>query len=262
MREENIDLEPGSSIRAEQAFPAISKLHSTTVGCKNCNDGIISTAVRIRTAADVPEIKMKRCECFNKYRMYKKYLIGGIPREFWNFKDIELDINHHTEESVNSYIWNIKDCFNKGLGALIIDEEKGFNCSGKTSIGIKILENASALNYSIHYTNAHDLMRLMHDIRFGSSRELFNEIMGVDFLFIDDIAEIRSSEQYPDFVSHIKKRFSDLQVNIFAVKSGVTIIELFDRSFIETMHRNMIKIDVIQHVAKIKSGRFTTLNNK
>jgi len=240
--------------REQEFYSIIERLYNSTIlKCKKCNNGFIEKKIKdIESSIYSDPLK---CDCFKVYEKCKSYIISGIPREFWDAKNKDLQIEPDNKKTIQKYIDNIEKMYLKGLGILFIGSKLGLgepnSGSGKTISSIKILENAAEMKKNVHYITMnsffHFLYRTMSD-DINNNKEhylnLIDEINSVDFLVIDEIGKIKKSDYvYYCFEDMIRKRAAQLLVTILITNMSEKELEDFvGPSLMDILKTTMIKL--------------------
>lgn len=123
-------------------------------------------------------------KCDKKISLYSKMALANIPVKYWDF---ELDNIENTKslEKSKKYINNIEIAYKDGLGLFLC----GKNGSGKTLAACLIGKEGIKKGYTTRFTFLNEIISAFTDSMYNKElrEELQKDILGVDFLILDDI---------------------------------------------------------------------------
>jgi len=184
--------------------------------CKKCEgDGSIPTGKFV----DDITMEYKDCECKKEFIKIKEYILSGVPKKKLSLlsqktKNVKV-INTLTDERVslyklvvNTYIKKFDDAKKDGLGLMFF----GSTGNGKTTSSLYILMNLVDLGYDCYYVYFKDLIGLLIEGYSDQDKSLlFKEIIGVDFLVVDELSLVGrvTPHMIAEFTSICKQRFEE-----------------------------------------------------
>ena len=225
------------SARQKYYMVPISKARQQIIdSCKKCDAGFIEVKEKINSVEDLAIDRAVECECRRKAHLIEKRIESGIPRQFQSMAiDARLNINVSAKETIDFYIEKIDEVYKKGLCILIVTDKFIF---ARQAAGIKILLNAINKGYSAHYIdmNRYFDFKTKHFRDDGINVDDFiNEVEATDFLCIDNIGNIVSTEYVRNtFTSMMSERISQClptvlitSLNSFDDYLGSNFVNLF-----------------------------------
>lgn len=205
--------------RYETIRPKIKALRKEIIGkCKVCNGtGRLPTGKTIDKSNLIFEYI--ECECCQKFKENKRYLLANLPRRRYNIQDSKFKkrkaINTLTNKQVdvyqniiNKYLEDFSKAKQNGLGLLLFGTPGG----GKTTAALRILVTLLNKNIDCYYIYFKDLIGLLLESYSDQAKKnLFKEITNVDVLFIDELSLVGrvTPHMIAEFTSICKNRFEN-----------------------------------------------------
>lgn len=135
--------------------------------------------------ASCTQCKGKGCvKCSSEFDLFERCAHSGIPLKYWN-----LDLDHLEENSsvknVKSYMSKLDLAYREGQGVFIF----GKNGNGKTLSACAIGKEALRKNKTVRFTFLGEVISSFMNSMYDQKQrdKLRNDILGVDFLILDDV---------------------------------------------------------------------------
>ena len=236
-----------------QKYTITNKLFTFSQKARQDLDAFEDKRLRIqrRKASDFSEKKNENpqnssyglCECRIRADQKRTLVIGNLPHSFSDIRypDIisrDITIVGDRKIDIKSFIRFYTKRFSKAKRSSLGCNFFGGNGRGKTFIASFIAAQLALRRYSIHYIPFFLLIDTMASGNFQTNL-LFREIMGVDFLVIDDIG---NEQQYRrkacnEIAFFLKQRNSKRLVNLFIfniANKREDLLEFYDSTFVST----------------------------
>ena len=184
--------------------------------CEKCEgEGHIPTGNLI----DKITMEYQDCECKKEFMKIKNYILSGVPKKKLSLLHQEIKnvnvINCLTDEKVSLYKTVVRKYIKKfdkarkeGLGLMFF----GSTGNGKTTSSLHILMSLVNNGYDCYYVYFKDLIGLLIEGYSDHDKSLlFKEIIGVDFLVVDELSLVGrvTPHMIAEFTSICKQRFED-----------------------------------------------------
>lgn len=130
--------------------------------------------------------------CAMEFDLHTKYAQAGIPIKYWDLNLTDLDPNGKGVKEVTNYVKKLKLAYMEGQGLLAY----GKNGNGKTLCACAIGKEAIKQGYSVRFTFLGEIIAAFMNTMYDSKQRerLKDDILGVDFLILDDIDKAYISE--------------------------------------------------------------------
>ena len=199
----------------------VSEERSRVIGeCKLCNgSGIVKN--RKNLINGISGIKsFSKCKYAKRFDIVRKRILSNIPRKYLYGKFKKVQKNW--DDIVTEFCDNMEGKFKRGIGIYLY----GPNGTGKTAMLCYILRKTLIKKIPSFYITMYDLFTM---IRSGFDNEFQNElskdIMDMDFLIIDEVGKIKTTEFVVfEFENMIRRRINQRKVT--ALASNYTVVEL------------------------------------
>lgn len=247
-------LQDGLSVRESYVCRALDRIYDSVVGaCQKCDHGFVSEKPQGDSVESLISTSAKKCECYKTYEKIKAYVISGIPREFWAMAEHDLadfKIGDKEKEKLLLYLEKLKPVYEHGIN-LLFDNPEGIdkpnNGTGKTSIACKVLEHALLQGHTAHFTSMQNLFGLIFRTKGDKSdaeeyMRYIDEIEGVDFLCIDELGKMSTSEfvRYK-FEDMIRTRSQKLLVTILVTNMSIEELRTnFGKSVLDILSNSVV----------------------
>ena len=185
--------------------------------CKKCNgDGWILKSLNYKDLG-----KFEKCKCKEKFELEKMLILANFPnkriktvkndKSFKNRKAKNFLTGKLVEVSsdiVNKYFKGFKKASDSGLGMMFF----GKPGTSKTTTALRIIKKLSRKNIDCYYIFFKDMIELLYNSYSNNElKPLYNEIINVDLLVIDEISLIGriTENMIAEFSSVCKQRFEN-----------------------------------------------------
>lgn len=123
--------------------------------------------------------------CSSIFDAYSSFARSGIPIKYWELGLNDLGIDNPCIVEVNSFCNKLKLAYESGQGIFLY----GQNGTGKTLSACHIAKQAILQGFSVRFTFLGEIISSFINTMYNSSEreKLKQDILGVDFLIIDDI---------------------------------------------------------------------------
>jgi len=130
--------------------------------------------------------------CSAQFDHYEQIAFSGIPLVYWNLDLHELNPESPGVLEVTKYLEKLPLAYDEGRGLFIY----GKNGNGKTLCACAIGKQALRQGYTVRYTFLGDVISAFVDAMYDSDakKQLREDILGVDFLILDDVDKAYISE--------------------------------------------------------------------
>jgi DNA replication protein DnaC len=149
--------------------------------------------LKVEIVQTCPQCKGLTCNyCSAKYDFYEQVAHAGIPIKYWDLELSDLDPKAQGVSEVKSYLSKLKEAYEGGKGIFAY----GKNGNGKTLCACVIGKEAIKRNYTVRYTFLGEVISAFVDTMYDQSarEQLKEDILGVDFLILDDVDKTYKSE--------------------------------------------------------------------
>lgn len=260
----------------------IKAAHQKIVGkCKFCGgEGlIIDSAVRFKLGRPTDDIKQylssiaqerKECKCMSVFKHVITCIEANLPDDLWNInrafvedvkvRDTANNRSLSIKKIIEGYVKNIDAALDSGVGFLFF----GPNGTGKTFFGCKILMSALKFKYSAHYMFFVDFVEMLKDFDNDFVYRVIDEIMDVDFLFMDEIGKEYKISQFvkTNFEKLLKQRLSKRKPIIFATNLDYNQLSSFYGPSVISVISNINLMLSFDKIPDMRSRRYKTKVNK
>jgi DNA replication protein DnaC len=247
------------SVREEfaNASGAIDKLYDGIVlKCDKCQEGFLRDDKKVSSLSDLVSSSLIKCHCFRKYERLKSYVVSDIPREFWQMKETNFELEPQVQKQIDMYFEKLENAIEKGVGILFIGSSEGSakpnSGVGKSALGTKALEYAIELGKTVHYATLQSYFNLLFRTMDESESKqryvsLVDEIENVDVLCIDEVGKVKKSEfKYYRFEDMIRRRASKLLVTIIITNMNEGELQEFvGPSIMDILRHSMIRVQLV-----------------
>lgn len=191
--------------------------------------------------------------CSAKYDLYERLAHSNVPLKYWKFKLSDLNDEILGVESAKKYISKLDQAYKEGQGLFI----HGANGNGKTLCATIIAKEALKRNYTVRFAFLGEIISAFIDTLYDqeSRQRLQEDILGVDFLIIDDVDKAYLKEsKYIDATldSLFRTRVQNsLPVIMTANKSLEDVLgiqeEVFAKSLLSLFNESLLPIVFMGH---------------
>lgn len=207
-------------------------------------------------------------KCSVEFEHIYNYALAGIPVKYWDLDITILDESASSAKKMKSYLKKLRLAYDEGMGVFAC----GKNGNGKTLSACTIGKEAIRQGYSVRFTFLGDIissfMNTMYDA--DKKEKLQEDILGVDFLILDDIDKAYISENSKYVNSILDNLFrtrvqNNLPVIMTANKPMKDILkseeEVFSKSLLSLFSESLLPIvfldkDVRSELKKENMERF------
>lgn len=189
--------EAGESVLILDNIKFIEKYkREMVVPCKKCE----GTGIRYKSIEGLTDLgaqNWKRCKCFKKFLLYYGMVRGNISEKYIkNVRTTEIyprkckilqeKKKTNIRKIFDKYTKNLNSIFENGIGLFIT----GDNGCGKTTLSHFILYEAVKKDYYVYYITLSKLLSsVIKSYKDNEMDKRVEEIMGVDFLVIDELGK-------------------------------------------------------------------------
>lgn len=198
----------------------------------------------------VKECCGKGCmKCSIQFEYVYNYALAGIPVKYWKLDMDLLDEKATSAIKVKKYLTKLKQAYNDGIGVFLC----GKNGNGKTLSACAIGKAAIRQGYSVRFTFLGDIISAFINTMYDTDKkeQLQEDILGVDFLIIDDLDKAYISEKSKYVNSILDNLFrirvqNNLPVIMTANKLMKDILksdeEVFSKSLLSLFSESLLSI--------------------
>lgn len=192
----------------------------------------------------------KGCKnCLSMFDAFTSFARSGIPIKYWKLKLEDLGNENPCIDEVNKFCEKLKLAYDSGQGIYLY----GQNGTGKTLSACHVAKQAILQGYSVRFTFLGEIISSFINTMYDSSQreKLKQDILGVDFLIIDDIdkAYVAQDSKYVNSVldSLFRTRVQNcLPVIITSNKALGEILsssdEIFSKSLLSLFQESLLPI--------------------
>jgi DNA replication protein DnaC len=208
--------------------------------------------------------------CSREFDLYEQIAHSGIPMKYWSLDLKDIDPKAQGVQEVKNYLSRLKEAYKEGKGIFAY----GKNGNGKTLCACAIGKEAIRQGFTVRYTFLGEVISCFVDSMYNQELrdQIKQDILGVDFLILDDIDKtfISENSKYVNSIldSIFRQRVqSNLPVIMTANKTmsdilnsgeevfSKSLLSLFDESLLPVMfmgadRRAEIKKDAIKRFLK------------
>ena len=124
-------------------------------------------------------------KCMSIFDAYTNFAKSGIPIKYWKLSLKDLGTNNPSSSEIDSFSKKLELAYETGQGVFLY----GQNGTGKTLSACHLAKQAIIQGYSVRFTFLGEIISSFINTMYDSEEreQLKKDILGVDFLIIDDI---------------------------------------------------------------------------
>lgn len=197
-----------------------------------------------------PQCKAVGCgRCSAEFDFQEQIANAGIPIKYWNLDLKDLSPSTVGLKEINKYLSHLTAAYDEGKGVFAY----GKNGNGKTLCACAIGKEALRRGYSVRFTFLGEVISAFMDTMYDTDarEKIKQDILGVDFLILDDIdkAYISENSKYVNSIldSLFRTRVQNcLPVIMTANKTMTDILssneEVFTKSLLSLFDESLIPV--------------------
>lgn len=211
-------------------------------------------AIYLESLKEEVKKECKKCNqigcmyCSAKYDLYEKLAAAKVPIKYWKFKLTDMNDDFIGVDKAKMYISKLDEAYKDGQGIFIY----GGNGNGKTLCATIIAKEALKRNYTVRFAFLGEIISAFIDTMYDKDlrNELQKDILGVDFLIIDDVdkAYIKESKYIDATLDTLFRTRvqNSLPVIMTANKSLEEVLDLqeevFSKSLLSLFNESLLPI--------------------
>lgn len=131
--------------------------------------------------------------CSVKYDFYERVAFSGLPLKYWDFEIDDLKDDIEGSSDIKNYIKKLSTAYEEGQGLFLF----GKNGNGKTLSACLVGKEAIRAGYSVRFAFLGEIISAFTDAMYNAEArlQLREDILGVDFLIIDDVDKAYLSDK-------------------------------------------------------------------